>query len=157
MIKDLSQTPRFDKNNSQLKIAIVRSNYHLDLTQSLEQGCKKYLIACGVKPDNITTFAVPGSWEIPAAIKKAAESKKYDGLIAVGVILKGETYHFELIAGECARALMTIALEFNIPLAFEVLAVRNLKQARERSIGKYNKGAEAGQALLDTIKTLSAI
>lgn len=157
MIRDLSKTPAFDQNNSQLKIAIVRSNYHLDLTRSLEQGCREYLTASGVKPDNITTFAVPGSWEIPVAVKKAAESKKYNGLIALGIILKGDTYHFELIADECARALMDISLKFNIPVAFEVLATYSLKQAAERSRGKYNKGIEAAKTVLETIKTLSRI
>lgn len=158
MIRDLSKiTKEYDKNNLKLRIAIVRSNYHLDLTQSLEEGCKKYLIACGVKPDNIDTFEVPGSWEIPVAVKKAAETKKYDGLIALGIILKGDTYHFELIAECCARALMDIALKFNIPVAFEVLATYNLKQAAERSKGKYNKGIEAAKTVLETIKTLSRI
>lgn len=158
MIPDLSEvTKEYGKNNFRLRVAIVRSNYHSKLTKSLEKACRKYLTACGVKPDNIATFAVPGSWEIPLVAKKAALSKNFDGIIALGIILKGDTYHFELIANECTRALMNIALEFNIPVIFEVLATYNLKQAEKRSTGKYNKGIEAAKTLLDTIKILNKV
>lgn len=147
----------YNKDNSEFKIAIIKSNYYPNLTGSLEKTCKDYLLANGVKENNISTFIVPGSWEIPLAVKKAASSKKFDGIITFGVIIKGETYHFEMIANECARALMDIALTFNIPVIFEVLATYNLKQAEERSSGKYNKGIEAAKTLLETIKTLSKI
>ncbi len=143
--------------NHRLKIAIVRSNYHQDLTKSLEKECRKYLTACGVKEENIETFEVPGSWEIPLIVKKAALTKKFDGIVAFGVIIKGETYHFELIANECARALMSLSLEFNIPVTFEVLAVYNLEQAKKRCTGKFNKGVEAGKSLLETIKEVSLL
>ncbi len=127
MIQDLSgNLAEYSKLNQKLKLAIVRSNYHQDLTQSLEKACKDHLIACGVKEENIKTFEVPGSWEIPLVAHKIATSQKFDGIAALGVILKGETYHFEMIANECSRALMNIALELNIPIAFEVLAVYNL-------------------------------
>lgn len=157
MIKDFKITKEYSKNNTKLKIAIIRSNYHLDLTQSLEKGCRKYLIASGVKSHNIDTFAVPGSWEISIVAEKTARTKKYDGLIALGIILKGDTYHFELIANECARALMNISLKFNTPIAFEVLATYSLEQAAKRSKGKYNKGLEAAKTVLETIQTLSQI
>lgn len=144
-------------SNQKLKIAIVRSNYYPELTGSLEQACKDFLISAGVKESNIAIYEVPGSWEIPVISKKIAITKKFDGIVALGIIIKGETYHFELIAKECAGALMDIALEFNIPITFEVLAVYNLKQARQRSIGKYNKGIEAAKTLLETINTLQNI
>lgn len=158
MIKDLSKsTKEYSKTTSRLKIAIVKSLYHQDLTTSLEKACKEHLIACGVKEKNIITFEIPGSWEIPLITKKVATSKKFDGIVTFGVILKGETYHFEMIANECARALMAISLESNIPITLEILAAYNLEQARKRSKGKYNKGIEAAQALLKTITTLSTL
>lgn len=158
MIKDLSKNRvEYSKTNHKLKIAIVKSLYHQDLTSNLEKACREYLIACGVKSNNISVFEVPGSWEIPLIAKKLAETQKFDGIIAFGVILKGETYHFEMIANECARALMGISLRFNIPVTFEVLAVYNLKQAKKRSIGKYNKGIEAAKTLLETINALSQL
>lgn len=158
MIKNLSEDPaEYSKDNQNLKIAIVRSNYHKDLTKSLEKTCRQYLVDSGVKTSNITTFEAPGSWEIPLIVKKIALSKKIDGVVAFGVIIKGETYHFEILANECSRALMNIALEFDIPITFEVLVTYNLEQAKKRSLGKYNKGVEAAKSLLDTIKTLSRI
>lgn len=140
-----------------IKIAIVKSNYYPTLTKSLEKGCREYLVAGGIRQTNIKTFNVSGSWEIPLIAKKIAEGKLFDGIIALGVIIKGETYHFELIANECSRALMSICLEFNIPITFAVLATYNLEQAEQRSIGKYNKGIEAAKTLLKTIKELSRL
>lgn len=137
-----------------LKIAIVKSNYYPQLTGSLEKGCREYLVASGLKEINIVTFDVAGSWEIPLVVKKLAQAKLFDGIVTLGVIIKGETYHFELIANESARALMNISLEFNIPIAFEVLATYNLKQAKKRSIGKLNKGIEAAETILSSIKVL---
>mgnify|MGYP001571510777 CR=1 FL=1 len=158
MIQNPSKNlPEYDRSNQKLKIAIVKSLYHQDLTKSLEQACKEYLIACGVKENNIATFEVPGSWEIPLTTKNIAKSKRFDGIIAFGIIIKGETYHFEILANECARALMDIALEFNIPITFEILTTYNLEQAKKRSMGKYNKGKEAAKSLLETIKTLSKL
>lgn len=158
MIKNLSEDPaEYSKDNQNLKIAIVRSNYHEGLTKSLEKTCRQYLVDSGVKTSNITTFEVPGSWEIPLIVKKIALSKKIDGIVAFGVIIKGKTYHFEILANECSRALMNIALEFDIPITFEVLVTYNLEQAKKRSMGKYNKGVEAAKSLLDTIKILSRI
>lgn len=151
------KTAKLDLFNNKLKIAIVRSNYYSQLTKSLEKACKEYLISSGVKMENIKTFEVPGSWEIPVLIKKIAVSKKFDGIIAFGIIVKGETYHFEMIANQCGRALMNISLEFNIPVTFEVLAVYNLDQAVKRSSGKLNKGIEAARTLLETIKELKRI
>lgn len=153
-IKNLDQ---YQKSNQKLKIAVVKSLYHQDLTDSLEKSCRQYLVVNGVKENNIVTFEVPGSWEIPLVVKKIVETKKFDGIIAFGIIIKGETYHFEILANECARALMDLSLKFNLPIAFEILATYTLEQARKRSIGKYNKGLEAAKTLLETIKQLSKI
>ena len=158
MIQDLSKTTKeYDKANNKLRIAIVKSNFYKDLTDSLEKSCREYLVESGILINKIKTFNVPGSWEIPLITKKIAASKKYDGIVTFGVILKGETYHFEAIAKESSRALMDIVLEFNIPVTFEILAVYDLEQAKKRSIGKYNKGIEAAKTVLEMIKELSKI
>lgn len=158
MIKNLSKNEiKYDKLNSKLKIAIVRSTYHDKLTKNLEEECKKYLISAGVLEKYINTFEVPGSWEIPLIANALAKSKKIDGLVAFGIILKGETYHFELIAKESARALMNIALDYNTPVVFEILSVYSLKQAKIRCMGEYNKGMEAAQTVLKTIRQLSKV
>lgn len=157
MIQTSQSLAEYSKSNQKLKVAIVRSNYHQDLTKSLERSCRKHLIASGVAEENITTFEVPGSWEIPLTTKNIAKSKKFDGIVTFGIIIKGETYHFEILAEESARALMDISLKFNVPITFEILTTYNLKQAQKRSTGKYNKGKEAAKTLLETIKTLSKI
>ncbi len=158
MIQKLSKNnSKYDKANINLKVAIVRSNYYPDLTKNLEKACKENLISYGVKKRYIRTFEVPGSWEIPLLVKKLALSKSFDGIVAFGVIIKGETYHFEMIANECAGALMNISLEFNIPVTFEVLATLNYEQAKQRSVGKTNRGIEAAKSLIETIRVLSKL
>lgn len=158
MLKKQS-TLTFDQHfASKLKIAIVRTNYHVELLDNLEAYAKKTLINSGVKETNITTFTAPGSWEIPLLVQSAAETKKFDAIIAFGVIVKGETYHFELIANEVTRALMQTSLDYSVPVAFEILAVYDKKDAEARA-GKNdnNKGIEAANAVLKTIQTLQKI
>lgn len=157
MIHSFKKTSQYYKVNGKLRIAIVRANYHKQLTKSMEEACRKYLIASGIARNNIKTFEVAGSWEIALIAKNIAKSNKFDGVVAFGIIIKGETYHFELIANECARALMNISLQFNMPITFEVLATYSLEQAQKRTMGKYNKGIEAAKVLLETIKQLSRL
>lgn len=158
MIRNFSKVkPGFNKSNRDLKIAIVKALYYENLIGSMEQKCREYLITSGVVESNIKTFEVPGSWEIPLIVKGLAQSEKFDGVAVFGVIVKGETYHFEMIANECSRALMEISLKYNIPITAEVLAVYKLEQAEKRTIGKYNKGIEAADTLLKTIGELKKI
>lgn len=140
-----------DKN---LRVAIVRSNYHSDLTGSMSDKCFEELIKAGIKKENIDLFEVPGSWEIPLVVQKAAKSREYAGVVTFGVIVKGETYHFEMIANNVARALMKTSLKYEIPVIFEVLAVNSLVQAKKRAVGKYNKGVEAASALIQIVNLL---
>ena len=103
-------------------------------------------------------ISIPGSWEIPIVVQKAAETKKYRAIIALGVILKGDTFHFELIANEVTSALMSLSIDNRIPVAFEVLAVSDIKQAQIRAgQDMNNKGIEAANAVLQTIHTLTGI
>lgn len=146
-----------NKINENLKVALIVSMYYQDLTQSLSNSCINRLVESGVKKENIKTFYAPGTWEIPIIAKKIIESKKFDGIITFGVLVKGETYHFEMIANETSRALMDISLKSDIPIAFEILVTFNLEQAKERALGKHNKGVEGAIALLKTLETLSQI
>jgi len=155
------QAATFDKKfGKKLKIAIVRANYHEHFVDNLEAYAKGTLVTAGVAEKNITTFNVPGSWEIPILVQKIAESKKakYDGIIVLGVIVKGATFHFELIANEVTSALMSLSIENHIPIAFEILAVSDVKHAEERAgQNEYNKGIEAANAVLQTILALQKI
>lgn len=145
------------KNFQKLKIAVVKSNYYSNLTKSMEISFREILIESGVNEKNIQTFDVPGSWEIPLMAQTLVTKGKFDALAAFGVIIKGETLHFELIAGEVARSLMEISLNSSTPIIFEVLATFNLKQAEIRALGKNNKGVEAAKTLLNTIELLKKI
>lgn len=152
-------TSVYDKRfTKKLKLAIVRTNYHAGLVDNLEGFARATLINAGVKEKNITTFTIPGSWEIPIVVQKVAETKKYSGIIAFGVIVKGDTFHFELIANEVTSALMSLSIDNRTPVAFEVLAVSDIKQAQIRAAqDTNNKGIEAANAVLQTIHTLNRI
>ncbi|MBI5614556.1 6,7-dimethyl-8-ribityllumazine synthase [Candidatus Gottesmanbacteria bacterium] len=150
---------KFDHTVTQkLKIAIIRTDYYQELNDNLEQYCRQTLVEHGVKEENITTFIAPGSWEIPLVAQTIAQSKEFDAIVAFGVIVKGETYHFDMIANECAHALMQVSLEYSIPLAIEVLAVHDIAQAKARaSKNTHNKGIEGAIAILKTLQTLGSI
>ena len=141
-----------------MKIAIIRTDYYAELIDSLQLYCTETLISFGVQKNHITVFSAPGSWEIPLIAQEVAKSKKFDAIITFGVIVKGETYHFDLIANECARALMQISLNYSIPVAIEILAVYDIKQAKERT-GKNdkNKGIEGATAVLKALSVLKQI
>lgn len=157
----LHQAPKTQIDKTQAKnykIAIIRTDYYVENINLLEKYAISTLTENGVLPENIKTFTAPGSWEVPLLAQKAAQSKNFDAIIAFGIIVKGETYHFEMIANECARALMQISLKHNIPVAIEVLAVYDKKQAEERaSDNNLNKGIEAAKAILKTLAEISKI
>lgn len=147
----------FNEANSDLKIGIVTSMYYSKLTKNMEKSCVDCLIKAGVKKSNINVFSTPGSWEVPIIAKNLARSKIYDGLVAFGVIIKGDTHHFEIIAQNSSSALMRISLDFNIPIALGILTAYNLEQAQKRALGKNNKGIECAVALLSIIYSLKNI
>ncbi len=141
-----------------IKIAIVESSFRREISDNLEKNCLSTLFKEGLKKEQIDIFKVPGSLEIPLVVKKLAKARKYQAIITFGAIVKGDTYHFEQIANEVARACMDISLQYEIPVIFEVLAVYLLKDALIRATRKNeNKGVEAAQTALEMIKMLSKI
>lgn len=156
MLQQRQSSLKIDTNiTNKLRIAIVRTDYYEELNLNLEKHCISTLVKYGVNKNNIKTFIAPGSWEIPLIAQAIAKSKIYDAIIAFGVIIKGQTYHFEFIASECARGLMQLSLDYSIPIAIEILAVYNIDQAKERaSDNEKNKGIEGALAVLKSIKSL---
>lgn len=143
---------------SRLRIGIVRSEYNRKITLSLEKKCLETLRAAGVAEKNIGVFAVPGCFEIPIVAQRLAAQKKYDAVIALGAVIRGDTYHFELVVNECARGVMDVALRHNVPVIFEVLATYNKRDAvRRAGNNKFNKGIEAAQAALSLLATLGSV
>ena len=145
------------KDIARFRIATIRGEYNREITLSLEEKCVETLAAAGVPQKNIRTFAVPGCFEIPILAQRLALQKKYDALIALGAVIKGDTYHFELVVNECARGIMDVSLRHDLPIIFEVLATYNLRDALRRAgNNKSNKGIEAAQTALSLLATLGS-
>ncbi len=126
------------------KILIVISNYYKEVGKNLLKGSVKEL---NINKIDYDILYAPGCFEIPFLISK--NIKKYRGFIALGCVIRGETYHFDLIANECARKIMDISVNNLKPIGFGVLTCDNIKQANERSdINKKNKGKEAANACI---------
>lgn len=140
----------------QAKIAIVVSRFNSFINEHLVSGALDVLSRVGqVSDDNITLVRVPGAIEIPLAVKKAAKSGKFDAIIALGCVIRGDTYHFEVVANESSKGLAHIMLEEEIPVAFGVLTTDTIEQAVQRAGSKAgNKGAEAATAALEMINVL---
>ncbi|MGP1782816.1 6,7-dimethyl-8-ribityllumazine synthase, partial [Shewanella frigidimarina] len=129
------------------------------LVDSLLDGAVDTLKRFGqVADDNITVVKVPGAVELPLAARRVAASGKFDGIIALGAVIRGGTPHFDFVAGECNKGLAQVALEFDIPVAFGVLTTDTIEQAIERSGTKAgNKGGEAALGLLEMVNVLQAL
>jgi 6,7-dimethyl-8-ribityllumazine synthase len=132
----------------------VVSDFNLDITSGLLAGALDFLYGYGFKNLQIKIVHVPGSFEIPIMCQELAKTKKFSGLIALGAVIKGDTDHYYYISNEVSRGIMTVMLEESLPISFGVITVSNLKQAKDRSGKKNNKGAEAADALLDMIEAL---
>jgi len=136
-------------NGSKLKIAIVLPYFNENLGLELLENSKKTLIENKVKSANIKVFRVAGALEIPFACQKILKKTKFDGIITLGAVIRGETKHFDLVCETTYNGLMKIQLEKNIPIAFGVMACENIAQAKKRASAKgLNKGREAAEALL---------
>ena len=135
------------------RFAIVASEYNSVIMDRLIQGAKRAL----KDQKQISVIRVPGSFEIPVAAKRAAVSKKYDAIVALGCVVRGETSHFEYISSSVSHALQEVALETGVPVGFGVLTVDTVHQAMDRSGESGNKGSEAALAALAMIDVLREI
>jgi 6,7-dimethyl-8-ribityllumazine synthase len=140
------------------RIAIIVSRFNSLIVESLVSGALDALNRHGVSKENIDLVYAPGAYELPLVAQKIARVKKYDGIIALGAVIRGSTAHFEHVAGECAKGLATVSLAESIPVMFGVLTTDTIEQAVERAGTKAgNKGAEAAISLLETMNLLSNI
>lgn len=138
------------------RLAIIRAEYNREITLSLEKKCLEALRGGGVPAKNIDTFRVPGCFEIPLVARRLAELGRYHAMIALGAVIRGETHHFELVASECARGVMQVSLEYNVPIIFEVLATYSRRAALRRAGNNhFNKGLEAAESALALLATLA--
>jgi 6,7-dimethyl-8-ribityllumazine synthase len=137
------------------RFAIVASEYNSVIVDRLIEGARRALAL--KEQTQITVIRVPGSFEIPLAAKTAALSKKYDAIVALGCVMRGETPHFEYISSSVSHALQQAALDTGVPVSFGVLTVDTVQQAMERSGDSGNKGSEAAMTALAMIDVLRQI
>lgn len=141
------------------KFAIVVSRFNSLICERLVEGALDGLKREGeVKEENITLVRVPGAIEIPVVCEKLAKAGKVDAIIALGCVIRGATYHFEVVANECAKGLTQVTLQTGMPIANGVLTVDTLEQAVERA-GSHagNKGAEAASSALEMVNVINQI
>lgn len=141
------------------KFAIVVSRFNSFVVDHLVEGAIDALERHGeVNEQDITVVKVPGAYELPLVAKKAAESKKFDAIIAIGAVIRGGTPHFDFVAGECNKGLAQVSLEHGIPVAFGVITTDSIEQAIERSGTKAgNKGAEAAHSALEMVNVIDQL
>lgn len=141
-----------------LKIALVASRFNDFIVDKLIAGAVDYLTRHGLEKEDLTLVRVPGAFELPLVAKKLAKSKNFDGVICLGAIIRGATPHFDYVAAEASKGIALVSLETETPVGFGVLTTDTLEQAIERAGSKAgNKGAEAAQALLETIRVMEQI
>ena len=141
-------------NGRSLKIGIVQARFSNEIGSAMLQTACLRLIELGVADKDITVATVPGALEIPLALQNMAASERFDALIAIGAVIRGETYHFELVANESGAGITRVGLDFNIPIANAVLTTENDGQAHARIKEKARDAADVaveGANLLNTL------
>jgi 6,7-dimethyl-8-ribityllumazine synthase len=138
-----------------LKVGIVCSRFNEFVVNALLDGARRSLTKHGVPDANIEVIWVPGAYEIPVMARLMAVSRNYDALVALGAVIRGETAHFEYVAGPCAEGIMRVQLETLVPIGFGVLTVENVEQAAARSRpDETNKGFEAAEVAVEMVATM---
>lgn len=147
---------QFDAKN--LRVAIVATRFNDFIVDRLIGGAVDYLKRHGADMDKITLVRVPGAFEMPVVAQKLAKSGQYDGILALGAVIRGGTPHFDFVANEATKGLAQISLTTGVPVGFGLLTTDNVEQAIERAGTKAgNKGVEAASALLETMRVLELI
>lgn len=137
---------------AKVRIALLSTRWNVEIVDALREGARACLRDWGVKDKHIVEFRAPGAYEVPLACRYLLEGG-YDGVVALGAVIRGDTPHFDFVAGECARGLMDVQLATGRPIGFGVLTVNTVRQAQERSgPGETNKGYEAASAMLEMLR-----
>ena len=149
---------RRDLDGSGLSIAIVCSRFNEEITTNLLAGAERVLREHGVAEDGIDVFFVPGAFELPLLAKRLAASGRYEAIIALGAVIRGETSHYELVANEAAAGIARAALDTGVPVIFGVLATEMIEQARARAGGELgNRGEDAARAAIEMVRLVREI
>jgi len=141
-----------------LRVAVVAARYNEEIVEQLVAGALAAWQSAGGMAGTLRVEHVPGAFELPLAVQALARSGRWDALVALGCVIRGDTAHFEFVAGECARGVQRVMLDTGVPVSFGVLTTENVAQARERAApGAQNKGAEALHTALTMARLLRAL
>jgi 6,7-dimethyl-8-ribityllumazine synthase len=141
-------------NGKGLKIGIVQARFNATVTEALLQACKAELVVLGVAEKDIEHINVPGALEVPVALQAMAEKANYDALVAIGCIIRGETYHFELVANESGAGVTRVSLDYQLPIANAILTTEDMPQAIAR---QDEKGRDAARVVVEMANLLEAL
>jgi len=132
------------------RFAVIASRFNEEITTKLVAGATDALKTHGVAPESIDVVWVPGAWELPAVARRLLSNERYDAIVAVGAVIRGDTPHFDYVAGEAARGLSRASAEYDRPIGFGVLTCDTMEQAQARAGGSHgNKGWDAALAALE--------
>ena len=145
------ETIKMDLDGTDLRVGIVQARYNESICNGLRKACLEQLERLGVSEEDILVCTVPGALEIPIALAKLAASQQFDALIAVGAVIKGETYHFEQVSNEAAAGVSRVALDFGIPIANAILTTYTDEQAEARMVEKGNEAASAAVEMANLV------
>jgi 6,7-dimethyl-8-ribityllumazine synthase len=143
-----------DPRGNGRRVAIVLSRFNPQVGDGLLAGALRALAEAGVKDDDVCVATVPGALEAPLALQRLAQSRRFDALVALGAVIRGDTYHFDIVANESAAGVMSVQLEFGIPIGNGILTCDSDEQAQARMD---RKGYEAAQAALEGANLMDAI
>ena len=141
-------------NGQGLRVGIVQARWNEGITNALAQACHQELLAMGVASEAIDHVLVPGALEVPVALQAMAERGGYDALIALGCIIRGETYHFELVANESGAGVTRVSLDYKLPIANAIITTENLEQAIARQT---EKGLDAARVAVEMATLLHTL
>jgi 6,7-dimethyl-8-ribityllumazine synthase len=141
-------------NGKKLRIGIVQARFNAEVTDALAAACLAELKVLGVAEKDIDHITVPGALEVAVALQAMAEKSQYDALVALGCIIRGETYHFELVANESGAAVTRVALDYQLPIANAILTTENMAQAVARQT---EKGCDAARVAVEMANLLESV
>jgi 6,7-dimethyl-8-ribityllumazine synthase len=141
-------------NGAGLRIGIVQSRFNTEVCEGLLGACRAQLVQQGVREDDIMLTTVPGALEIPLALQRMAQSGRFDALIALGAVIRGDTYHFEIVANESARCVSEVQLHTGVPIANAILTTDTDEQAVARM---HIKGSEAALVAIEMVNLLRGL
>jgi 6,7-dimethyl-8-ribityllumazine synthase len=140
------------------RIAVLVSRFNASITDRLERGATDALLRAGVADADLDVIRVPGAWELPTAARAALATERYDGIVALGAVIRGETPHFDYVAGAAAEGLAAASADYDVPIGFGVLTCDTLAQAEARAGGTHgNKGADAALATLEMLDLVARL